>query len=316
MRNKFFMALVTTVVATGVVAANATTAVAAQTPTNVVMPNAMAPNASAFVAPSMGTNLSTTVQAVSTEKSKYSASYVAENGVGVSDANRNKYEEIYSIQHIGLGYALGNDKKIQYRQYFHYNMTDRARTDEWGLGDHVFQYTDATALKIADADMLFYARLYMPGAEWTREVGQYELRLFESVTQSVSSKTSLEYSLGTRLYAHSGNNDGQTGLRLLPAVELSYKANKYIKPYASVFMSHTWNHSGSGPAMYWNAGEVSNPENYVETLYTDVGTGVTINKNVDLTVNILTKKNTKSNVDYKPFHQDFSYYELALSVSM
>lgn len=319
MRNKFFSVVAVVAVATSAIvvntpatwAANRTMAVPTPTATNVV-----APNANAFVAPSMGTSLSTTTKAVFGKKSKYSASYVAESEVDAQAANHNNYDGFYSNQHLGLGYDLGDAKKIQYRQYFHYNMTDRTRTDEWGLGDHVFQYTDASAVKIADADMVFNARLYMPGAEWTRTVGKYELRLSESVTQKLSSKANLDYSLETRFYAFSGNNDGQLGFRMLPAVEINYKANKYLTPYAMAYTAHSWAHSGSGPTLYMKSGEVTNPQNYSEKFLTDLGAVVAVNKNVSLNLYVETAKNLKSNENYEPFHQDFSTYDLVLSVSM
>lgn len=331
MKFKVTAALFSVAFAATAMAAKTTTVMMAPKSSSVIAPNAtsvasasstsvVVPSASSMVMPTSGASLSTTIKAASGAKSKITPSYVAENYVGARAVNIGNYDDFTSQQHVGLAYDLGNDRKVQYRQYFHYNMTDRKVTDEWAIGDHVFQYTDATALKIADADMLFYARVYMPGAEWTREVGKYELRLFEGVTQELGAKTTIDYGLNTRFYSYSGDNDGQKGLRVLPAIQVAYQVNNSFSPYIGMYTDHNWSHTGSGPALYLgNAGVSRNPANYAEALYTDIGANVAVNKNVKLNIYLENEKPTSSNRDnvkYDLFEDANNYYGLDLSVSM
>ncbi len=281
--------------------------------------NAAATATTSAVAPvDTASTISAPVAAVVPAKKKVTMSYVAENSVGAREANtRNWSGAVESQQHVGLAYDLGDDKKVQYRQYFYYNMTDSTQKDETVLGDHVVQYSDATAAKIGEADMLFAARMYAPGTSNNKEVGKYELRLLQSAKQQVTGKLSLEYALNTRLYAYTNNDDGQRSLRILPAVSVEYSLNDTFTPYVGAFTDHSWFKNGSGLVLFGGApGAMSNPSSNVDRLYTDIGTQISVVKGIDLNIYVETMKDLRSSAGYNPFDEANNSYNLEFSASL
>lgn len=279
-----------------------------------------APASSTTIATPTSTDatISASVSAVIPAKKKIAMSYLAENSVSARAANTSNWDgAVESQQHVGLAYDLGDDKKIQYRQYFYYNMTDATQKNEMSLGDHVIQYTDATAAKIGDADMLFYARMYAPGSENNREVGKYELRLLNAVTQKITGKFSLEYALATRLYAYADDSSGQRGLRVFPAISAEYKVNDTFTPYVGAFTDHSWYNSGSGLVLFGGApGAKANPAANADAFYTDIGTKVSVVDGINLNIYVETGKNLRKAGNYDLFNEDSNSYNLEFSASL
>jgi isopentenyldiphosphate isomerase len=270
------------------------------------------------VAPTSGATISAPVTAVAPAAKKVTLSYIAENSVDMAPANRGETgDNLESQQHVGIKYDLGNNRTIQFRQYFHYNMTDATKTDEWAMGDHVFQFVQAKAATVGAAEVSAIARLYLPGTEYTREVGKYELRLTPMATQQITGKLKTEYVLGTRFYAYSGDESGQRGLRVLPAVELQYQANKVFSPFVAAFTDNSWYHTGSGIALYGSrAGTLGNAPDNTNIFYTDIGTEIALAEKVALKVYVETGANLRSNKNYDPREEDNNAYNLELSASL
>ncbi|MCB0351743.1 MAG: hypothetical protein KDD38_11205, partial [Bdellovibrionales bacterium] len=245
----------------------------------------------------------------------------AENWVGARAAHTKSWDgAVSSLQHVGLAYDLGNDKKIQFRQYFFYNYTDAAKTNETELGDHVVKYSDAKALKLGDADMSFEARMYIPGSEYAREAGKYELRLSETVAQQFSSKFSVEYSLNTRLYTYSSDSAGQRGLRVIPAVQAKYAANKVFTPYISAYTDSSWYNRGLGKNLFGSrAGtqmSADSKSSNTDAFGTDIGTEIALTDNIGLDLYLETEKDLRSAGAFDVANEDLNTYNLVFSASL
>lgn len=253
------------------------------------------------------------ITAVAPAKKKWTASYVAENSAGMAAANKGNWDgAVESAQHIGLAYDLGNDRKVQYRQYFFYNTTNPKTTNEWALGEHMFRYTDGKVAKIADLDLATDVRFYFPQTSLLREVGQYQLRADNAVEQKFG-KTTVAYGLGGRLYGYTNNDDGQVAARLTPSIGFEYASAKWLTPHASAATDHKWFNTGKGK----NAeGEIKNPANNSDKFITDMGAKFSLNDNISVDLYVETTKDLRKSADYYLFDDKASTYMLDFSASL
>jgi hypothetical protein len=298
--NRILVGVAVTVAAAYAVAATPTTATTAAAPAATV---------------------SAPVEAVAPTAKKVTLSYVAESAIGAQAANKGNWEgNAASTQHLGVAYDLGNAKKVQFRQYFLYNSTDPKATDEWSIGEHVFQYTDAKSFNVAGTDVLSYARVYLPGSEYIKEVGQYQVRLVNGVSQKLG-KATVDYGLQNRFYTYTGSDDGQLRYRLIPSVEASYKVNSTLTPFAGAYMDIRRNNSGSGVLTLAPSSAVGtkvNPDNDDRRAGIQFGSGISINKNIALKAYFETEvKSHKASVEgNRLFGQDTQTYYLDLVTSL
>ncbi|OFZ13597.1 MAG: hypothetical protein A2Z20_09685 [Bdellovibrionales bacterium RBG_16_40_8] len=269
---------------------------------------------------SAASSVSAPISTVAPKAKTLTVSYVAENWLDATEADTQNYAPLSSQQHIGLAYDLGNSRKVQYRQYFLYNMTSANTQDELSLGDHLFLYTDSKIARIADLDMAFQARISIPGTEYGRKIGQYELRLSENITQKITGKFTMSYGLSTRIYGYSSNDDGQVALRFLPVVGASYAVNKVVTPFVNLYTDSRWNNRGVGIAVYGpRAGETRSRESKVSqanSFNSDIGSSIKFSKNIGLDAYMTTSKDLGSAASYNPFSAENNTYEIDLAVSL
>lgn len=282
-----------------------TSAMAAAAPTNAV------------VAPTANSTISTSAAAVDAKPKKVTASFVAENSVGAAAANRGNWDgEADSVQHLGLAYKLNEDQSVQFRQYFYYNATDAVKTDEYAMGEHMLRFTDAKALEVGAATVATDYRLYLPGSEYVKEVGQYQVRMDSGIEQAFG-KATVSYGVSVRGYSYTGNSDGQISLRVVPAVGVEYPVNKVFTPHASINTDNRWYRNGRGVATLGPAaGTIGNPGANKDVLNTDIGTKIAINENINLDLYLETETDLHNGGKYELFNEDTNSYLLDLSVSM
>lgn len=264
-----------------------------------------------------GTTVTAPIKEVAPAPKKWTLSYVAESFADAAPADRGNWDgAVGSYQHVGMAYDLGNKRKIQYRQYFYYNQTDAARSDEWSIGEHVFTYSDAESAKVAGHDLATQVRLYIPGSEYVREVGQYQLRLYNSISQKFG-KTTVEYLLNPRFYTYTDDSSGQIAARVLPVIGVEYEANKWMTPFASVYTDHRWYHNGRGPGLLdFSAGRIADPAANRDVFVTDVGAKFSLNKNISLSLYLETAKDLRNHKNYDPFTAANNTYMLDLAASL
>lgn len=273
---------------------------------------------SSVVVPTSQTSVSVTASEAGAIASPWKASYLGENVLPAASTNRGRALGANGQHHVGLAYKLDETQTVQFRQYAYYNSTDFRETNEWGLGDHAFQYSN-TGLSIGSTPVSqVYARIYLPGATTSREVGKYELRLLGEIVQEVSSAWNVEYSVNPRFYAYSSESNGQRVARLLPTITLKYARESKVKPYISAFTDHSWKHTGKGLNLFGDkAGKIAEKSAVNSDLvYADIGVEFDITKNINLNIFAETGKDLRSSDRFLFLKDDATEYNVNLAASL
>lgn len=242
--------------------------------------------------------------------------YVAETSTEARAANRGDNSRFKAEQHIGIGFSLSDTRKIQFRQYFLYNMSDYRKDNEWDLGDHAIQYTDSRAFIIGNDPGSFMARFYLPGSDYSRRVGKYELRLNGEYEQFLRNRFSLAYILNTRFYAHSDRADGQPAFRVFPALYLNYNLNPHFTPFIGAYTEHTWRHTGVNVTTDLRPQERGSVSVNYDALYHSVGIRTQPFKNVRVSLYTETEDSLRDGERINWFDENFTVYYMDVSVSL
>lgn len=274
-----------------------------------------------MVKPTETTTVSAPVTAVAPAKKKITVNYTSETMAPAAAADRGEWDgAVWAIQHVGVKYALNDDQAVQFRQYFHYNGNDGRtadKTDEWGMGQSMFRFVDNKQFTIGALTFSGDTRFYIPGAEFERKAGQYLFR-HDLGTEQKFGKATVSYSLSTRAYAYTENNDGQRSLRVMPAIGLEYAVNKVVTPFITVYTDHGWYNSGTGITPIGpTAGRASNRPDNRDEFNTDIGAKVAVTKNIGFDAYVTTTEDLrKGDSDYNPFDSDMNTYEIDLTISL
>lgn len=259
----------------------------------------------------------TNVKTAGIAQKKVSVGYLSENWVTSEDANSHNYSSFMSQNNVNISYDLAEGRTLQARQYFLYNMTDTLGKNTWGQGDFALQYTDATQ-KLGAAPLEAKARLYMPVAKASQDVGRYELRLTGSVTQAAGKYVNIEYAVNPRFYAYTINSDGQKGFRILPSISASYaKESATFVPYVTAYTDHTWSNTGRGISQSpYTVGQYNTAAVNTDFGDLDIGAKINLSKNVNLEMYFEEAYNLRAAATVVEPAHDYSGYYLNLSASM
>jgi hypothetical protein len=252
---------------------------------------------------------------VGAKKKKITVGFMSENALVAGQSNYNTFG---STNNVNASYDLGKERSIQVRQYFLYNMTNQDYPYEWTVGDTALQYSDA-GHKIGSADGLFMARLYAPVNYYSQQVGKYELRLYEFVTQAAGKYVNLTYFLGPRFYAYTQNDASQTGFQVLPGITATYASETaFATPFVTVYMQDQWYNTGSGVQLLYNGVAGTYKTNAVNQDYlnVDLGTNLKISKNTSATLFYEYTNNVRQLNDSQPIDNPNSSWNLWFSSSM
>jgi len=250
---------------------------------------------------------------VTEAKSKWKVGFLSENAM-----IPNQGSTFYSQNNINVSYDLGNDRTIQVRQYFLYNETNQDYAYEWTQGDTALQYSDA-GHKIGGADNMAIARLYIPGSYYDQQVGKYELRLYDFVTQNLNKYVDLTYIVDPRFYSYTHTDAGQTGFQALYGVQATYASKSaFFTPFTTVYMQDLWGNTGKGVGLTVNgyAGVYSyNPVNQ-DLLNVDVGTNINLSKKITATFFYEYEMSVRGLNQSQPLDNPDSSWNLWFSASM
>jgi hypothetical protein len=270
-----------------------------------------APVTTATTATSPASTVSVSAAQVAPTK-KVTLNYTAENAAQMRAANTDKPGVLESQQHIGAKYAFDADRTLQVRQYFFYNATDKARTNEWAIGDTAFHYADKKATTIGNAPILGAARLYVPVSEASRDTGKYELRLYGSVERDLGNGFNLEAIVNPRIYGYTENQDAQKGFRILPAISVEKNLAGGVSPFVGGYTDHTWFHDGSVGTGKAKKDPAANKDLFVSS----IGVGYSPIKALNIKFYVETEDDLSDNKNFVLFDDQTSTYYLDIGVTL